>query len=332
MKRLLVILSILMAALLIGWGLGVYAAPSRPPLDSPLFLPMSSPLLTPFVYLPMVVNEWDGTPVPTPTPTPLPKYQGVGHHRQWQVGENEWLCPALEMSGVSWYYDWTPYPIQCSGVEAVPMVWDETQISVTISGTSEYLQVFSEPDFESQADMTPAEGAYYYRQVEQLHPEMKLVSPAVWYTDWLDDFWDEYEDAYSEEPRMDAVALHLYPQLVSYYSTPTGHINISASKVDAAVDFADEHGIPEVWITEFCAQPIAYGSLGYTGTIQYMDGMIGVFESEPKVTRWAWFGLDLTNFWYWPSNPELSALYNTSLVLLDHLLTRLGKEYEDAYP
>jgi hypothetical protein len=315
-KKLLIAL-LLMASALIAWGLG-----ERQPAWG------QSPIVTPVVYLPIVLNKWDGTPAPTPTPTPaptptpLPKFQGVGHHRQWDENEADWLCPYLELSGVATYYDWTPYPIQCSSVEAVPMIWDETQINIPAQGNSEYLQVFSEPDFESQANLTPLQGAQYYRQVEQLYPNMKLVSPAVVYISWLENFWSEYVNLYGEEPRMDVVAIHFYPQLVSYYGSASTLVSISQSKLNQAIAFAELHDIPEVWAAEFSVQPL--GDL--QRSIGYMQGMVDIFESEPLVTRWFWFGLDLTGFWYWPTNPELSALYDTSLVHSNEL-TSLGTAY-----
>ena len=315
MKKLLIVL-LLLASLLIAWGLG-----ERQPAWG------QSPIVSPVVYLPMVLNNWDGTPAPTPTmpptptPVPLPTFQGVGHDRKWEQNEADWLCPALDLSGVSWYYDWTPYPIQCPGIEAVPMIWDETQISVPAQGNSEWLAVFNEPEFQSQAGLAPQEAVAYYREVEQLYPDKKLIGPGVVHLWWLEDFWAAYVQAYGEPPRMDALAIHSYPQIVGDAPTST-LIQRSINDIQAAIDFAAAHDIPEVWVTEFAVQPRGDPQK----PIAYVTAMIAWFQAQSTVTRRAWFGLDLTGFWYLPDRPDYSALYDTSLVLSGEL-TPLGEVY-----
>jgi hypothetical protein len=311
MKRLLIAL-LLLASFLIAWGLG-----ERQPAWG------ESPVVTPImdVHLPLVMRNYDGTPMPTPTPVPLPKLQGVGVHRPDYVSNATYDCAMVTTLEVEWYYDWGPRP-ECPG--AIPMIWDEAQVDMEIVWwDSEWLQVFCECDFSSQCNLSPAAAAVWYRYVESLYPGKLLVGPAVWHMDWLEDFWDYYELTYLESPKMDAVSIHLYPQLVSPYGSPSSLISISTARLNLAIDFAELHDIPEVWVTEFTAQPRYNGT---AGSIAYMQGMVAVFEAEPLVTRWAWFGADLTGFWYWPSDPEMSAFYDTSLVHSGEL-TSLGTAY-----
>jgi len=303
-RRAFVVLVILLLSAAIAWWLGQSGpAIAQSPLPSPLRSPLS------MLYIPVVMGGDKAFP-PAAAPVNL---QGVGHDRKWVQGEADWLCPALTMSGVEWYHDWTPYPIQCAGVEAVPMIWDETQIHVSVQGNSEWLQVFNEPEFQSQANLTPHEAAAYYRYVESLHPDKKLIGPAVVHLWWSEDFHFYYEQQYGEQPRMDALAIHSYPQIPGDALAST-LIQRSINDVQAAIDFAAEHGIPEVWVTEFAVQPRGDPQK----PIDYMTAMIAWFQAQPTVTRWAWFALDLTDFWW--------GEYDTSLVL-DGALTPFGEVY-----
>jgi len=69
---------------------------------------------------------------------------------------------------VSWYYDWGVAPPavsqgQLSGIEWVPMAWNApanlTDFESRIPSGSLYLLGFNEPNFISQANMTPAQAA-----------------------------------------------------------------------------------------------------------------------------------------------------------------------------
>ncbi len=120
---------------------------------------------------------------------------------------------AVLAPSVSWYYDWGVEPPavtqgQLSGIEWVPMAWNApanlTDFSNRIPAGSLYLLGFNEPNFRSQANMTPAQAAAAWPGLENIAADrnLKLVSPAVnWCgdcvdgvtndpVDWLDKFFE----------------------------------------------------------------------------------------------------------------------------------------------
>jgi hypothetical protein len=307
-KNTTVLVALLVLAVLLVAGAAGSPAWSQSPV-SPV-----SPLR---VYLPIVARG-GGTPprptIPAPTPTPAPaNYQGVGIHRQDYVSNAEWACPATAQVAV-WSYDWGPQP-ECPG--GIPMIWDETQMGVD-PVDSEWLLGFNEPDLAGQANITPTLAAELWHEIEAMYPDRKLVSPAVLSIGWLDDMWSEYDRLYGTAPRFDAVAFHIYPQRMCYQGCTVNYYLVVARDIYAkqAIDWAADHGIPEVWITEFALQPIAAGE---AGTIAFMEQFTAWMREEPAITRWAWFSLGS----YWPPG------YDTALVGPDGTLTTFGEVYAD---
>ncbi len=93
---------------------------------------------------------------------------------------------------ISWYYDWGVDPPaisqgQLSGIEWVPMCWGGTSsedvagIEARIPEGSKYLLGFNEPNFISQANLTPAQAAAMWPNLEKIATDkgLELVSPAV---------------------------------------------------------------------------------------------------------------------------------------------------------
>ena len=94
-------------------------------------------------------------------------------------------CADLARVGARWSYQWHPQPMQCPGVQMIPMIWSLEFFSPTAT-PSPYLLGFNEPDQPSQADMTPDEGAVAWRKVEDAYPYRMLISPAPAYgPKWL---------------------------------------------------------------------------------------------------------------------------------------------------
>lgn len=192
--------------------------------------------------------------------------------------------------GVTWFYGWSPSPSgSVSGayvaqqVEFVPMVWggqfDVDDLVGRIPDGARYLLGFNEPNFYSQANLTPEEAAALWPQLEEVADRrgLKLVSPALNYCGggcneedpfaWLDRFFEACDGC-----RVDYIAAHWY-----------------ACHLDALkwyVSQFDKYGLP-IWLTEFScgdegAQPVEVQQA-------YMAAALDYLEQEPKVFRYAWF-------------------------------------------
>ena len=229
---------------------------------------------------------------------------------------------AVLAPGVTWYYDWGVEPPavsqgQLSGIEWVPMAWNApanlTDFANRIPAGSIYLLGFNEPNFISQANMTPEQAAAAWPGLEQIAADkgLKLVSPAVNWCgdcvagvtndpmDWLDKFF-----AACPGCKVDYIAIHSY-----------------APFPEALQDYIDrfrKYGKP-LWITEFA--PWDPPKPDYEGVIKYMMEAIPILENDPAVFRYSWFATRVG------SNPDISLLDASGV------LTKLGQLYTSmAFP
>jgi hypothetical protein len=218
---------------------------------------------------------------------------------------------------VAWYYDWSVGPPamtngELSGIEWVPMQWGAVSagqvatIEAAIPEGSIYLLGFNEPNFTTQANLTPtqAAGMWPYMDTIATHKGLVLVSPAVnWCgscvagvtndpVDWLDKFIEACPDC-----RFDYIAIHNYN---SYLSTLQWYI-----------DKFRKYGKP-IWLTEFAPWD---DPVDYSGVVRYMKEAIPYLESEPVVFRYSWFATRVG------SNPDLDLLDDNGE------LTKLGQLY-----
>ena len=217
---------------------------------------------------------------------------------------------------VTWYYDWGVEPPavsqgQLSGIEWVPMAWnapsDITDFENRIPAGSLYLLGFNEPNFLSQANMTPAEAAAAWPDLEAVAAAkgLRLVSPAVnWCgdcvegvtndpVDWLDKFF-----AACPGCKVDYIAIHSY-----------------APGSEALKNYLNKfrkYNRP-LWITEFA--PWDQPKPDYEGVVKYMKEAIPILESDPDVFRYSWFATRVG------INPDIS------LLAADGVLTKLGQLY-----
>ena len=214
--------------------------------------------------------------------------------------ENALDLPSFRQ-GIGWWYDWgnSPDPtvaaaLIAGGVEYVPMVWtgppdgtlNVAGIEKSIPEGARFLLGFNEPNFASQANLTPAQAAAAWPMLEQIAKDrnLKLVSPALNYcggncneTDpfvWMDMFF-----AACTNCQVDYVAFH-------WYSCSGGALTSLLSKFEA-------YGRP-VWLTEFsCLDGSADESAA--GQDTYMKTAIPLLEADPKVFRYSWFIARSTN-------------------------------------
>ena len=195
--------------------------------------------------------------------------------------------------GISWFYNWSP---SCAvsgyeGMEFVPMVWnalDDNKANkirewVKNNPNTKYLLGYNEPNFTSQANMTPEQAAENWPKVKALADELglELVGPALNYstgtysdpTKWMDEFV-----ALVGSDAFDYTAVHAY-----------GGMGVTQN---IATDFHNKYGKP-VWVTEFCSWPNTSGAApSPEQQKEFMQPMLGWLESTPWIYRYAWFKYD----------------------------------------
>jgi len=244
-------------------------AESPPPTPQPRQMRLSSsPQANQyFIYLPFIANP---AGLPPPPPPAVPK-KGVG------LTYND--CASVVSIKATWQYGWSTAPANCPNIENVPMMWDWTGINQTLVGNSNWLMGFNEPDLVWQANMTPEYAATVWRQLEQKHPEKKLLSPAPsdQHPSWLVNFRNAYIAAHGTPPRMDGIAVHCY------LWTSAQCIQLTQTYIG----WAKSWGIAEVWVTEFEFPTSGVRSLD--SALQESSNYIGWLESQSIVTRYAWF-------------------------------------------
>lgn len=214
------------------------------------------------------------------------------------VGENSFSlgCQIEALQpGVSWYYNWgnsapTGYQnsIEEADMEFVPMCWngnydaDKIRNYVKSHPKTKYLLGFNEPNFKSQANLTPSEAAERWPAVKALADELglELVAPALNYspdapytdpTRWMDEFV-----ALVGLDAFDYTAIHNYGGL--------GVMKTLSSK------FWEKYHKP-VWVTEFCFWPGGAGSVTVAPSTQISSMIESVewLETTDYIHRYAWF-------------------------------------------
>ncbi len=228
--------------------------------------------------------------------------------------------------GVSWWYNWdvTPDSDMRSGVyrsydvEYVPMIWgagtDRADALANIPEDATALLGFNEPNFGSQANISAADAAALWPELEAIADErgMLLVSPAVNFcggdcqdTDpfnYLDEFF-----AACEGCRVDAIALHLYVGC-----NPSGN-NHAEWLINHVETFKQRFELP-LWLTEFACDD----AQSEAQQVAFLKDAVAYLQDEPRIQRYAWF------------SGRAGFMANVSLLGADGELTALGQAYVDA--
>ena len=220
--------------------------------------------------------------------------------------------------GISWWYNWTNTPdaaiasyYSSQGVEYVPMLWNDSYtvanaIAAIPAGTK-YLLAYNEPNFNVEANMTPAQAVAAWPKIEQVAAALNLqiisAAPAYCggsvclsgYTDpvkWHDDFF-----AACPTCKVDYIAFHNYEPTVGALTFLTGNLK--------------KYGRP-IWVTEFAYwDPAASGA----AKIAYLQSAVAAFENDPDIYRYSWFAGRSA------ANPSVSILGANGV------LTSLGSAY-----
>lgn len=198
---------------------------------------------------------------------------------------------------ISWWYNWSVRPdskvslvYQNYGMEFVPMAWNnnysETELRsfYTKHPETKYILGFNEPNFTSQANMTPSQAAAAWPRLEKIAKEfgLKIVAPAVNYADkpvtengvtytdpiaYLDAFFAACPDC-----QVDYIAVHNY---MCYAGALTDDLKRYK-----------KYKKP-IWLTEFACwdQP----NITLAMQKDYMMGAIDYLESDTSIFRYSWF-------------------------------------------
>ncbi len=226
-------------------------------------------------------------------------------------------------AGVSWWYNWAFEPdaalrggaYRSLDVEYVPMIWgpgsDLTAAAGDIPGDAAALLGFNEPNFGSQADLSAADAAARWPELEALADArgLKLVSPAVNFcggdcrdTDpfhYLDEFF-----AACAGCRVDAIAIHVYVGC-----NPTGQ-NHAEWLINHVETYQTRFDLP-LWLTEFACD----SATSEAEQIAFLEDAVAYLEGEPRIERYAWFAGRADN------------MAHVDLLGADGELTALGRAY-----
>ncbi|MBQ2553595.1 MAG: hypothetical protein II562_00660 [Prevotella sp.] len=234
--------------------------------------------------------------------------------------------------GVSWLYNWGVAPTGSASnlgagesMDFAPMCWNsaynESKLRSWLNAHpgAKYLLAFNEPNFSSQANMTPQAAANAWSKVEQIAADygLEIVAPALNFTaenvggrkwspmEWYDEFFRLVPNA-----KVDYLAMHCYMNWAEnvdwicsrYFYTDAGENDLyreeNKAKYPNLVAFLDnyknEHGhFPKMMLTEFCSweeNVYPYRS-GMTRDFQItqMTQKLQYMEKSDLVAGYAWF-------------------------------------------
>ncbi|NML65380.1 T9SS type A sorting domain-containing protein [Hymenobacter sp. RP-2-7] len=231
--------------------------------------------------------------------------------------------------GVAWWYNWAPTPdatgaasvYQALGVEYVPTQWNGSldgspvtadRLDAKISAGVQYLLGFNEPNFRSQANLTPSQAAAVWPALQEVARRrgLKLVAPSVNYcgdcvsengvtyytpTQYLDAFF-----AACPSCQVDYIAVHTYVCQEQYLRQKVAELK--------------KYNKP-IWVTEFACGDMPAGQITAAVQQKYLLDAVNYLEKEPAVFRYAWFS---------GRNNEIP---NINLLGSDGQLTALGQLY-----
>lgn len=172
------------------------------------------------------------------------------------------------------------------------MIWGAADMTTPATGNSQWLMGFNEPDNGGQANLSPAQAATLWRQIEQQYPNRKLASPSSNgdIANWLSDFRTAYKSAYGTWPRLDAIAIHCY----RWFSSQC------VDWVQQNETWATSWGVPEIWVSEFSFATTSPSSSSQSLVEQ--QTFAAWMESQAQVTRFGWFASKIqgNEWWFLP--------------------------------
>jgi len=211
-----------------------------------------------------------------PTPTSSSK-RGVAYN-------SANLANLFSGTKVNWAYNWDSSTSGLdSGLEYVPMLWgssaDHTSVwaanaQKAINNGATHLLAFNEPDNPSQANLSPADAAKYYKQYMQpFAGKAKLGAPGItngagtWGIPWLTAFLGNCTGC-----TIDFVPIHWYESAtnIAYFQSHVANAHAAA-------------GVP-IWVTEFAA------TSGTEAQIEtFVSTVTSWMDNLPFIERYSYF-------------------------------------------
>lgn len=231
-------------------------------------------------------------------------------------------CSDVTMLTASWYFNCSVRPTStCPTPDKrfIPLIHNAGSMAdlseaIANAQASGWLMGFNEPNLSWQGNMTPAEAAELWPQIEAQAQAtgIKLVSPAPSQHDpnWLWRMVDEYRARHGgQSPRFDAIAWHIYA------TDPTTMQNFLIARRNEAL--ARGYDVP-IWVTEYggyCWE----STTGNTGNYEIMTAVTPWFNSTPWIGRYAWFANRIYGTEPWATGWQSCSLVNVTTGALNPL-------------
>jgi hypothetical protein len=230
------------------------------------------------------------------------------------------FAAAASSPGIAWWYNWASQsPGADPRIEFVPMLWGGGSLGQTIPAGSKYVLGFNDPNFNTQANLTPQQAAADWPTVEARAASagVPIVSPGVKFcgsaTDSSQCTVGAITDPYTYLQaffaactgcKVDYVAVHAYecdlPSLRDYIE---GNLDAGGS-LQGFLQF----GRP-IWVTELACD----ATHSVADQKAFMQAAVPYLEGNPNVARYAWF--------------SAGPIPNAELANADGSLTDLGQTY-----
>lgn len=264
-----------------------------------------------------------------------PIYRGVATD-VWSGG-----CADLAAAtNVSWWYNWATQPSSgvtnaaCASswttppgrtVQFVPLIWGRNSVTsnviANLPADTTHLMSFNEPNFSSQSNLSPAEAATLWLQVEQQLSAagklgvIKLVAPSASpggdkmpMQQWLRYFFGNCSTCH-----FDYQSAHIYDCNAPYFDS---------GSVGYWIGQYASFGRP-IWLTEF-ACPSNSGTVTEADELHFMHAVLPYLDGRSDVDRYAWFTARATNVGTIPSLfasgagvlTNVGRLYNSNGVMI----------------
>ena len=185
---------------------------------------------------------------------------------------------------ISWAYNWNmdsdgDLP---EGVVYAPMLWGtkmldgwSSAVEKALSAGSKMIFGFNEPDIGSQSALSVSQAVSLFRQyITPYADRASLATPAVTNSvvdgqglAWLQQFLEECSDC-----KISTLALHWYGESVEDFK----------SQVNKAADLAQQHGLEQVWVTEFALNDASQATPFLKQALPFLD-------AHPAVGGYAYY-------------------------------------------
>jgi hypothetical protein len=227
-------------------------------------------------------------------------------------------CTDLEAMRATWYFNWSPSPDStCASTDQakfIPRISNAQQVqqlSIAIANAqaSGWLIGFNEPNLTWQGNLSPAQGAILWKQIENaaLPAGIKLVSPTPnpgnpgsygnpYGHQWTWAMVQEYQARYNKAPHFDALSWNVYG------NNGTELINFLIARRKEALQRG--YNVP-IWVLEYAGNCLGSVSNNQSVLLRTTPWL----ESTSWIGRYAWFANRLTG-----SGPNQNGHQNCSLI------------------